>query len=76
MKEKKTLNVLCTDDDHDDRFFFQKALDAEEFPSYLKTVRDGEHLMSYLYEFDARPRSFVFRFEYAKNKWFGISTED
>ena len=48
MKENKILNVMLVDDDQDDRFFFQKALDAFEFPSYLKTVRDGERLMNYL----------------------------
>ena len=51
MKENKTLNVLLADDDQDDRFFFQKALDILEFPSYLKTVRDGEQLMNYLDEY-------------------------
>ena len=45
MKENKTLNILLADDDQDDRFFFQKALDTLEFPSYLKTVSDGERLL-------------------------------
>lgn len=48
MEGNKILNVLLADDDQDDRFFFQKALDALEFPSYLKTVQDGELLMNYL----------------------------
>lgn len=51
MEGNKILNVLLADDDQDDRFFFQKALDILEFPSYLKTVRDGEQLMNYLDEY-------------------------
>ena len=51
MKENKILNLLLADDDQDDRFFFQKALDTLEFSSYLKTVRDGEQLMKYLNEY-------------------------
>ena len=50
MKEKTLLNVLLADDDQDDRFFFQKALNTLELPCQLKTVPDGEQLMKYLFQ--------------------------
>ncbi len=48
MEGNKILNILLADDDQDDRFFFQKALETLEFPSHLITVRDGAQLMNYL----------------------------
>ncbi len=48
MKENKILNILLADDDPDDRFFFQKALETLEFPTNLKMICDGEQLMGYL----------------------------
>lgn len=50
MEGYKILKVLLADDDEDDRFFFQKALDTLDFPCYLKTVCDGEKLINYLNE--------------------------
>ena len=44
------LHVLLADDDQDDRFFFNKALQALPIRSQLITVKDGEQLMIYLVE--------------------------
>ncbi len=46
----KPLNILLADDDKDDRFFFNLALDALTIPTQLATVVDGEELMEYLAE--------------------------
>jgi CheY-like chemotaxis protein len=43
-----SVSILLADDDRDDRFFFQKALDSLSFPTQLTTVEDGEKLMHYL----------------------------
>ncbi len=51
MKNKKnptTLNILLSDDDTDDRFFFQKALKDIDIATNLIIVNDGEQLMEYL----------------------------
>ena len=44
----KPLNILLADDDKDDRFFFQKALDALDIQHHFATVEDGEKLMTHL----------------------------
>lgn len=46
----KYLNVLLADDDPDDRFFFQKALNEIPLPTHFQTVNNGEELMKYLSE--------------------------
>lgn len=46
----KRLNILLADDDKDDRFFFEMALEALTVPPLLTTVADGEKLMNYLTE--------------------------
>jgi len=50
MKKKVNLalNILLSDDDKDDRFFFNHALDKIPFETILTVVNDGEQLMSYL----------------------------
>jgi CheY-like chemotaxis protein len=45
-----TFNILLADDDIDDRFFFNKALNSLPFQFNLSTVIDGERLMTYLFE--------------------------
>lgn len=40
--------ILLADDDKDDRFFFEKALKGLAIATHLKTVVDGEQLISYL----------------------------
>ncbi len=42
------LNILLADDDKDDRFFFDKALKEIALQTQMKTVADGEQLMTYL----------------------------
>ncbi len=42
------LNILLADDDLDDRFFFDKALNEIPVSTSLKTVNNGEELMTYL----------------------------
>ncbi len=42
------FKVLLADDDFDDRFFFQKAVDTLSIPNQLTTVGDGADLMTYL----------------------------
>lgn len=44
------LNVLLADDDLDDRFFFDKVLEEIPISTSLKTVNNGEQLMTYLNE--------------------------
>jgi CheY-like chemotaxis protein len=44
----KPIDILLADDDMDDRFFFNKALQALPFSIELKTVDNGEKLMTYL----------------------------
>jgi CheY-like chemotaxis protein len=45
---EKRLNLLLADDDKDDRFFFNKALQELPIPTRLTTVEDGEKLMEFL----------------------------
>jgi DNA-binding response OmpR family regulator len=44
------LRILLADDDRDDRFLFQEALKELPMNADLRTVHDGEELMSYLNE--------------------------
>ncbi|CAN5361670.1 hypothetical protein BH09BAC1_BH09BAC1_09360 [soil metagenome] len=47
---RNSTYILLADDDNDDRFFFQKALNAIPQPTTLHMVVDGEKLMDYLAE--------------------------
>jgi CheY-like chemotaxis protein len=47
---EKSLNILLADDDMDDRNFFKDALTALPIKTQLKTVNDGDELMTYLSE--------------------------
>ncbi len=40
--------ILLADDDDDDRFLFQEALNEITLPTQLGSVRDGEQLMDFL----------------------------
>lgn len=42
------IHVLLADDDHDDQFFFRKAIEALPFQTQLTVVEDGQKLMAYL----------------------------
>jgi len=44
------IKILLADDDKDDRFFFEKALNEISVVSSLATVHDGEQLLEYLSE--------------------------
>ena len=44
------INILLADDDYDDRFFFNKAIEALPFQTHLTTVEDGAKLMTYLFK--------------------------
>jgi len=44
------LNILLADDDMDDCFFFEKALEELQLSTHLTIVRDGQQLMNYLSE--------------------------
>jgi len=44
------LKILLADDDMDDCFFFEKALEELQLSTHLTIVRDGEQLMNYLSE--------------------------
>jgi CheY-like chemotaxis protein len=53
MKPKKpnaAINILLAEDDIDDRFFFEKAVNQLAFEIKLETVNDGEQLLEYLGE--------------------------
>jgi len=47
-KQNTPLNIMLADDDKDDRFFFEKALQDVSIPNLLTTVKDGQELMDYL----------------------------
>lgn len=42
------IQILLADDDHDDCFLFERELKKCSFNTELKTVEDGEELMTYL----------------------------
>ena len=44
----KILKILLADDDHDDRYFFEKSLNEIPIATELTIVNDGEMLMKYL----------------------------
>jgi CheY-like chemotaxis protein len=48
IKQNDPLNILLADDDKDDRFFFEKAVNEIQIVTAVKTVNDGEQLMDYL----------------------------
>jgi CheY-like chemotaxis protein len=50
VKNRPPLHILLADDDKDDRWFFAKALDDLPFPTALKTVENGELLITHLLE--------------------------
>jgi len=49
-QQHPSLNILLADDDIDDRFFFDKALQEIPLATSLSTVNNGEQLMNYLVE--------------------------
>lgn len=45
-----SIHILLADDDIDDRYFFEKALNAIPIVTQLSSVVNGEKLMTYLFE--------------------------
>ena len=45
---RSPLNILLADDDKDDCFFFQEAVEELTLPTTFKETHDGEQLMQYL----------------------------
>lgn len=43
------IRILLADDDHDDRYLFDRALKAITINTLMTTVEDGEKLMDYLF---------------------------
>jgi CheY-like chemotaxis protein len=54
------LKVLLADDDKDDRFFFESALEQVPIQTELTVVRDGERLMAYLEKNSGNPPHVLF----------------
>jgi CheY-like chemotaxis protein len=50
VQQHAPLNIMLADDDIDDRFFFEKALNEIPIATHLTIVHDGEQLMNYLFE--------------------------
>jgi len=44
------MKILLADDDIDDCFFFEKALEELQLSTHLTIVHDGQQLMNYLSE--------------------------
>lgn len=44
------FHILLADDDLDDRFLFEDALNKLSVPTRLTTIDDGERLINYLYK--------------------------
>jgi DNA-binding response OmpR family regulator len=49
MKDVRPINILLVDDDEDDLFFTQRALQKSHLPNNTFTVHDGEELLDYLH---------------------------
>jgi CheY-like chemotaxis protein len=48
IPSKAPFRILLADDDIDDRFFFEKAIQEIPIECQVKTVENGEDLMTYL----------------------------
>jgi CheY-like chemotaxis protein len=55
MKQEKFFNIFLADDDEDDTFLFQEALEQLSLPSYLVTAENGLELMKKLKSSDVVP---------------------
>ena len=60
LSKKEMLNILLADDDMDDRYFFEKALQEIPLETALTKVSNGEQLMGYLHENTARLPDILF----------------
>jgi len=48
MPDRKKIKILLADDDEDDRFFFERALNKISVPIQFDSVEDGEELIGFL----------------------------
>lgn len=48
VKHRKSITILVAEDDEDDRFLMQEALEENRLANDLHFVEDGEELMDYL----------------------------
>ncbi|MEL7037256.1 MAG: response regulator [Cyanobacteria bacterium J06592_8] len=48
VKQRKSITILVAEDDEDDRFLMQEALEENRLANDLHFVEDGEELMDYL----------------------------
>ena len=60
VQQHAPLNILLADDDIDDRFLFEKALNEIPIATHLTIVHDGEQLMNYLFENSAHLPDILF----------------
>ena len=49
-RHQDPFHILLADDDLDDRFLFEDALNKLSLPTRLTTIDDGERLINYLYK--------------------------
>ncbi len=54
------LNVFLTDDDEDDRLFFEEAIEDIAVETSLTMFKDGKELMTYLHKEDAKLPDLLF----------------
>ena len=54
------IKILLADDDPDDRFLFQQALNEAKAVASLATVEDGQKLMKYLAQVDGQNPDIIF----------------
>lgn len=55
MTENNIYTIFLADDDEDDTFLFQEALDQLSLPSYLVTAENGQELMRKLNDSEVAP---------------------
>jgi CheY-like chemotaxis protein len=49
MEQRKPVTILMADDDADDRYFTQSAMQESRLANELRCVEDGEELLDYLH---------------------------
>ncbi|MCB0745362.1 MAG: response regulator, partial [Ignavibacteriae bacterium] len=54
------LRVFLTDDDEDDRLFFQESIESIDIETELVLFKNGDELMSYLNSEDAKLPHLIF----------------
>lgn len=54
------LRVFLTDDDEDDRLFFQESIESIDIETELVLFKNGNELMSYLHSEDAKLPHLIF----------------